>query len=1133
VAAIARAELRATRRLARYWVFLGLVYFIGIFGIAVYWVMHSFFSSYSATVAAMSPRYLAGLDIGSDYLTVFVIGIIFLGFDVRARDRRDRMVEVLDSRPYTNLELLTGRFAGLMLAAWVPAAVLVLMIQTIGWLLRAMGSPVGDTMQPAAAFAMLMFMGLPAFSFVLALVFLVTLVVRNRLLAAVLLVGFVVGVGYMVIALPPGVSPFYDLWGSFTMQFPSDIVPGVAPWHGWLQRLALVVAGAALLVFSAVVHPRLDGGSRGRKAGSAVALLTIALVMMAVCTFARKEPIHRLEAWRAAHAAHAEEAVPDLISISGRVGVDPGDELTVEVELVFGAPPDRNLSNALFTLNPGLAVAEVVDVDGSEIGFSHDNGLLRIERPVAAGERAMVRLTAFGEPETLFAYLDEVRTPEAINPMQAMAVLLGIDRAVFDRRFVALMPDMGWLPIAGPAVGGNDPRRRARDYYDVDLEVELPERWLAAGPGRRQEIGGREGGSRFRFSPGAPVHEVALVASRFESVSAEVEGVLVEVLLSSGHDGIIEDLADAADELRDWVSERFRDAAELGLPYPYDGFTVVEIPAFLRGFAGGWRLDTSLAPPTMVMIRESGYPTARFDVPFRNPKKWQDREGGVARAKVDRLKTFTINDFLGGNLLVGAARNFVLGQTSAAGAGSVPVNFVLEELTTLLLTDSRGYFSVHWFTPEVMAVIDQAGRRMALAGGRDINPSEAVIDTFSRRPEVWSAVFSGSLEALDPWQDPKKTLDSLTLKGGALAKSLYDGVDRPSAGRLLAVLRERYRGTTFDLDDFVAVGRELDEDFGRLIEDWVTTTMLPGFVADRARAYRLPDDDGGAPRYQLINRLRNNESVPGMLRIHYRVGEGAEREDSESDPIRIPGNTTIEYGLVLSTRPTAVWVEPYLSLNRAEFILPLDPVDDERIVRVEPFDGIREVEWVPSMGGAIVVDDLDDSFSVDENDDESGFRIGGRGSAFGEDEGLPIFEFGKLPARWSRAVSATAWGTYRHTMAVARAGEGSRTASFSAAIPSSGDWELQIHLPNKLRFRNAREWGVWNLAVEDSSGARDVTFDAERADMGWNTVDSIALIDGEVTVELSDDTDGQIVVADAIRWVPVNESASQETERVE
>ena len=42
-------------------------------------------------------------------------------------------------------------------------------------------------------------------------------------------------------------------------------------------------------------------------------------------------------------------------------------------------------------------------------------------------------------------------------------------------------------------------------------------------------------------------------------------------------------------------------AAEVGLPYPYDGLTLVEVPNSLRGFGGGWRMDTAMAPPAMLL----------------------------------------------------------------------------------------------------------------------------------------------------------------------------------------------------------------------------------------------------------------------------------------------------------------------------------------------------------------------------------------------------------------------------------------------------------------------------------------------------------------------------------------------------
>src|SRR5688500_8116508 len=97
--AVARLERRHTRRLLRYWVFLAIAYLIAIGMYVYYAVVHALLSSVSASVGMIiAPRYLVAA-IGFYYLIGFVLGIVFLGFDVRARDVRDGIAEVLDSRP--------------------------------------------------------------------------------------------------------------------------------------------------------------------------------------------------------------------------------------------------------------------------------------------------------------------------------------------------------------------------------------------------------------------------------------------------------------------------------------------------------------------------------------------------------------------------------------------------------------------------------------------------------------------------------------------------------------------------------------------------------------------------------------------------------------------------------------------------------------------------------------------------------------------------------------------------------------------------------------------------------------------------------------------------------------------------
>ena len=58
--------------------------------------------------------------------------------------------------------------------------------------------------------------------------------------------------------------------------------------------------------------------------------------------------------------------------------------------------------------------------------------------------------------------------------------------------------------------------------------------------------------------------------------------------------------------------------------------------------------------------------------------------------------------------------------------------------------------------------------------------------------------------------------------------------------------------------------------------------------------------------------------------------------------------------------------------------------------------------------------------------------------------------------------------------------------------------------------------------VVASIGATDVwaAEDAKAGEPGWNVLDSFELSGGEVNVEVSDFSEGRLVVADAIRWTP-------------
>ncbi len=465
---------------------------------------------------------------------------------------------------------------------------------------------------------------------------------------------------------------------------------------------------------------------------------------------------------------------------------------------------------------------------------------------------------------------------------------------------------------------------------------------------------------------------------------------------------------------------------------------------------------------------------------------------------------------------MGAARNFFVNQTAASGPEGLALNFVMETLSTRLLTETRGYFSAHLFDSGLGEAVGTTMQTFFMDPSPGRTFADAAIEAFTSRPEVWDTALGVALKDLDPWEDPARTVNVLTLKGGAVAQSILDALGPEKTRRLLASLRESHKGRSFSFDDLVAAGHALEVNLDELLGDWLGSTELPGFVGSSTQAYRLADSEDGTARYQLLVFVRNDEPVPGVFRIHYSIGSRGEIEQVKSKPIRLEGKSAVRFAAVSSRPPRTVSIEPYLSLNRTSFRVPLNAVDEERIAPGEPLEGVEEVPWEQPEEEFIVVDDLDEGFNITELADADGLRLGASAVETETDQGLPYQLSGSPRSTWSRRVCAQCFGKYRHTMAVVRGGAGTRSAVFTATIPRADLWDLELHMPGKQQI--SRKWGTWHLAVVDATDRQEVTFDSDAGTQGWNLVDTFHLPAGKITVELADKTDGRMVVADAIRW---------------
>lgn len=1140
--AIAIAEIRSARRLARTWIFAGLALAIGIAQFFFFSFMHGTASGMSASAGLIAPRFILSY-LGVYYVWVLMVGLVFLAFDVRARDERDRIAEVVDVRPTSNLSLLSGRLAGLVLVAWVPVLALAILFQAIGGAAQLFDWPMGGVVQPVSLAVFLFLDSLPVLILWCATIILLAVVLRYRLLVAA--AGFAL-FGLHVYSTNNAPVYLMQLILPFGSAYPSDILPAYPDLAMLAHRGSLLLFAAGALLLAAVLYPRPDGAFKPVRAGAGIACIAAGTALLGMMFANAADDLAVSEQWAAAHELRRDDPHAGIENVTASIRIVPGETLVLDMEMRVTAPADRPLDELLFSFNPGMGV-DAVNIDGGTTTFTHTHGLLvvALPAPLAAGSSTVVSMRAQGVPDPSFGYLDSAIDTARLRGAATGLTALGSDASLFERRYVALMPASSWLPRPGANFHRKDPSRRSRDFFHAEITVEVPVDWLVAGPGRREPVG--EG--RFRFRPDAPVPAVGLVASRFERRALHVADVEFELLLNPNHLRNVGFFADAKDALAGRVEELFAAAEDAGLGYPYGALSLVEAPAQLRTYGGGWRMDTVLSLPGVMLLSELGFPTSRFERLFRDPEslaRMASEEGGVAAAKVRALERFFANDVNGGNPFAGVSRNFLQYQTGATGGGAVALDFVCAALAERLLTDTNAFFSAHLFrSTDGMGQVMGTIMSNAFSGGAGWSVNDAVLARVTNRPSVWNRAIGNALASLDTDQDPEQALYTLMLKGQATASSIWDSLGRERTAALLSELRRRYAGRNFSAEDFSAVALATGADIESIVGNWLHDSSLPGFLASPVEITRLRDSDFGQSRYQIRLHVRNDEPAPGLLRVEWSVPKKAKR-GGESAPIRIGAQTSAEIGLVTAVLPTEVRLEPYLSLNRQPVRLDLPTIDNEALVEDEPFEGWRPSDWHPPPPQGIVVDDLDPGFSTDDAVAE---RIS-NGDVREVDEGLP--SFGSPGPGWSRQELEGTWGKYRHTMARAASSSGtSEAVTFAASLPHAGRWRLDYHLPAmKSRGRSGRtqvsvsvgseidvavasgDFGTPNPGPYDMHLVSDGTpilieFDGSAAVAGWNNLGEFELAAGEVRLvvtnrSIAQNDDRYTIVADAIRWLPVN-----------
>ena len=710
--------------------------------------------------------------------------------------------------------------------------------------------------------------------------------------------------------------------------------------------------------------------------------------------------------------------------------------------------------------------------------------------------------------EALLPFAAPVGFASDLAPRFADGFALAQRAAILAAAFglMALMPGAHWLPTPGTNIAGE-----RRDFFALDVKVAVPPGWLVAGPGLR-----RPAADGFVFRPAAPVRDVALFAAPFAQRELTVDGVRVEVLAAPVHMDNLRRLVGDGKELARQVRELFAAARQMGLPYPYDGLSLVEVPARLRVYRGGAQLRSALLLPGVLAVREP-IAAVRFE------KRLAMFASGPAEGRMQLLKEFLRTDHHGGDLYRAFAFNLFGAVAGARGPAAPALNALCRDLTYLLVVVPPRYayhqlpaealaHSFHAEVPPAALVVNlvnsAVGGIWASSGPQSRRPD---------RPDVWEHMHGGS--AAEASSDPRtaeRAAYATALRASRTANAVAEVLGRERTAALLARLRRRFAGGAFAAADLVAAAD--DRAVLTAVEHWLTRNTLPGFAASQAVV--TPAADGSGHHVRL--HLRNETSAPGLAFVSTHQFPWM-ADSVRTRPLLIAPDSAVEVGMATPGAPAQLWLHTYLSLQRQPSLVPTVTAPTGTS-SAEAFVGARPSVWRPPPARGIVVDDLSAGFSVQGASPRQ--RLFHR---FGPppllDAGLAALPAG--PGRWQRISAPTAVGRYRRTVARALPANGGQKALFRADLPVAGRWRLDYHLPPRRVDRpdargNLRLLGDFALRLRAGTVDKTIAFDGRAATGGWNQLGEYDLPAGPATLEVGTRTNGRVVVADAIRWRRVN-----------
>lgn len=1081
------------------------------------------------------PWFLNALPSYIPYLNLLLFNVmqaviaVFLATEFLKDDQKLDVTEVIYPHSMTNAEYVVGK----MLGALGVFGLLNVLALGIGLVFNAFYS--GLPISVAAYLLYPLLISLPTLVFVFGLSFLLMTLIRSQAITIILLAGYIVATLFYLGGFRHNLFDFM----SFRLPLAYSEFVGFGDLSGLLaHRGVYFLLGLGFILLTMRLLRRLPQSRLIFRMSTAMSVLLIAgglylgwfqIQKTNEATVFRSRMAELNSEIRTAPAVSLRKCNLELEHL--------GHEIKARASLHLVNNTSGPLEICVFSLNPGLEVGSV-EKNGAPVPFERNLHILVVRLPDALdpGMECSLTVSYRGRIDERVCYPDiDDKIMSASN--RILLYNMGKRYAFVRPDYVLLTPECLWYPRAGLSEGAAWPEVPPLDFVDFNLVVKTAEGLRVISQGELIEKGPGE----FEFRPETPLPYLSLAIGEYEKMSLAVDDTTVSggstvvstteysIYLLKGHDFFSEHLT-AIDSLVPEIIRGTRAQYEtrLGLEYPYRRFSLVETPFQFYAYPRSWKTGSETVQPELVFMPEKAVNLQA--VLFNKMTFFLTRMGGN-RMPEEVMQRNVLQQFINSTFLTDPVQSRTMQLASGGGFFTSRIDY-----TYCPILPMYGYYVHH------------------ISSSRWPFLNLALENRLSRQSvteqEIMTSVMFRGLTgmSMEDWANlslSERPLSEILARPGA--DEDVQLIMKAKCDQLLNLLRgitgeqefnaclngyfESHMFRDTDAGDLVSRLSQLcNEDLAPRLDSWLHGTSLPAYTFSSPKQFEVLDGD--RKRYQILLTVTNDSDTDGVVGVNIVWSKGGNFEQMWGSRPQNPADERFhevkagqsrEIGIVLDQEIHALWVNAGLSRNlpasKALFFSETPAPKD-----YPPFEGERETAGavLREDPGVIIVDNEDAGFELQGEGKQSFLKGLVTHPESKSQKYVGLLHF-RPPSRWSKALYGAFYGKHRLSGCYIASGNGRNKAVWKADLPRHGNYELCCHtleLPARAFYNPSGKPRIkdFHFTVHDDDGQKQMSVDLENASSGWYSLGTFYFSAGEARVELSDQSKGQIVYADAMRW---------------